>query len=117
MPTDPGEVVREVDPLGRVVRLTSDQWRHHILPRHPDIAAHLPEIPWVIRQPDVIRQDALQRHRQCYYRQHLRPSGRPILLKVIVDVQPHAELEGFVVTCFLTTRLKPGEEVIWSPST
>lgn len=116
MPPDPGELVREEDPLGRVVRLTTDQWHSHILPRHPDIATHLLTIPWAIRRPDVVRRDALQRHRECYYRQHLRPAGRPIFLKVFVDFQPEPEMPGFVVTCFLTTRLRPGEEVIWSPS-
>lgn len=117
MPLDSGELIRESDPLGRVVRLTDDQWHSHILPRHPDVAAHLLSIHQVIRHPDVVRRDALQRHRECYYRDHSRSTGRPLLLKVVVDFAPHSETPGFVVTCFLTTRLKPGEEVVWSPST
>lgn len=117
MPPDAGELVREIDPRGRAVRLTADQWHSHILPRHPDVAAAFDRIAEVIRAPDVIVRDALQSHRECYYRQYARPSGRPLHLKVVVDVHPDEGDAGFVVTCFRTTRLKPGEEVIWSPST
>lgn len=116
MPPDAGELVREIDPRGRVVRLTADQWHSHILPRHPDVAGYLGWIPDVIRNPDVIRRDALQWHRECYYRQHVRPSGRRSYLKVIVDLLPGEGAPGFIVTCHLTTRLKPGEEVTWLPS-
>jgi hypothetical protein len=116
MPPDAGELVREIDPRGHVVRLTADQWHSHILPRHPDVAGYLAQIPGVIRNPDTIRRDALQWHRECYYRQHVRPSGRLSYLKVIVDLLPGEDAPGFVVTCHLTTRFKPGEEVLWSPS-
>ncbi len=114
---DAGELVREIDPRGRVVRLTADQWHSHILPRHPDVAGYLARIPDVVSKPDVIRRDALQWHRECYYRQHVRPSGKLAYLKVIVDVEPGSDAPGFIVTCHLTTRLKPGEEVTWLPST
>lgn len=116
MPFDDRDIVREIDPRGRIVRLTSDQWHSHILPRHPDIAKHLWEIPRVIREPNLVRRDALQRHRECYYRHHIRPTGRPIFLKAVVDFQTQADMVGFLVTCFLTTRLKPGEEDVWLPS-
>lgn len=116
MPSDAGELVREIDPRGRIVRLSADQWHSHILPRHPDVAGYLGWIPDVIRKPDVIRRDALQSQRERYYRQHVRPSGKLTYLKVIVDLLPGEDAPGFLVTCHLTTRLKPGEEVTWLPS-
>ncbi|HEV2129377.1 MAG TPA: hypothetical protein VGR22_12235 [Thermomicrobiales bacterium] len=113
----PGELLREIDPRGRLVRLTSDQWHSHILPRHPDIAGYLSAIPAVIREPEVVRRDAVQWQRECYYRQQDRPAARSLLIKVVVDFSPQEEPDGFVITCFFTTRMRPGEEVLWLPST
>lgn len=107
------------DYRGRVVVLSAERWRH-ILDGHAVMAEHLDALAATIATPEIVNRDPARVHREVLYRR-LRPGGRRFL-KVVVHYRPVAPTEpdatasewwGTVLTAYLTSRIKPGEERLW----
>lgn len=99
------------DPLGRRVQLSNNQWFGHVLQRHPELVDLIAEVELAVAHPDVMCADAVDAFRTCHYRKMINEPRRPKYLKVVVNLSESRDT-GLVVTAYITSRLKPGEEVI-----
>lgn len=99
-------IFRVSSPLGYVVVLTRNRWREIIRFKHPAVAKCQDEARQCVSQPDVIRSSAKNPNVHLYY---LQLKTQQYLCVVIAPGQSE---ERFVVTAYLTTRLKEGD-VLW----
>ena len=98
--------------FGVPVRLEPGTWYRHILPRHPDMAPHLPDVRDAITEPDAVIRSRHDRSTQLYHRL-LAPGGPYVRVAVRFRYNEQgAPVEGVVATAHLTTRL-PGGDVTW----
>jgi hypothetical protein len=91
-------------PLGYRVILTRDRWREIVRFKHPAVARYEREVRKCLEQPEVIRASAKDPDVHVYY---LR-TGRRYLCAVVA---PQDESNRFVVTIYLTKRIKAGDEL------
>ena len=99
-------LVKTRTPLGYQVVLTRDRWREIVRFKHPAVATHQQAVRDCLENPDVIRASAKDRDVHVYYLQ----VGRDYLC---VIVAPQSSNHYFVVTVYLTKRIKPGDE-LWT---
>jgi hypothetical protein len=109
-----------VDRLQRSVILSDHVWRKHILPRRPILEGLEHCIPWVLKDPNRIFQDATHPDRECFYRQRIIPYRPHLYLKVVVEYptvedNDYVQSVGTVVTVIPVTRFTPGERQLWPP--
>ena len=106
------EIIFQVtDPTGRVVVLTEQCWREHILAFHPAMEEFKDAIQTTIVSPlyGTIYGDVDYPDRRIYYSRR----GKYQYLKVVVEFDQEG---GMVITAFITDRLKSGEKLIWPKS-
>ena len=97
--------------LQRTVVLTASRWEH-IIRRHPEMAAHGPEIRNALTSADVILASTQRPNVELYYKRLREGRFGPIWLKVVVAF---AEDDlGEVLTTFLVYNISGGE-VLWLP--
>lgn len=99
-------VFQVTTPLGYRVVLTRNRWREIIRFKHPAVAQYRKEVRQCLRVPDRIRSSAKDADVHLYY---LELDNR-YLCVVVADGEAE---ECFVVTAYLTKRVKQGEE-IWT---
>ncbi len=99
-------LIEVTTPLGYQVVLTRDRWREIVRFKHPAIAPYQKEVRKCLESPDLIRASAKDPDVHVYYLQ----TGRDYLCVVIA---PQKQSQYFVVTIYLTKRLKPGDE-LWT---
>lgn len=113
------------DYRGRSVVLSESRWYSKILLGHPEMEVLLGHIEWCINRPDLAMLDAINPCRECYYLQHQTQSGRDLWIKTVVHFDDTVDryyrsaidhkIDGFIVTCYLTSRVKPKEVELWRP--
>jgi hypothetical protein len=93
-------------PLGFSVRTTADYWAL-IATKHPEIHARQAEVEACLSGPDQIRQSKQDNTVYLFYRL-VQPYHVCVVVKRLNDT-------GFVITSYLTDRIKEGEK-IWPTS-
>lgn len=104
------EILRIIDPRGKTVILSIEQWENHILDEHQDMIDELPEIENTIKNPylGLIFSDVLKDYRNIYYRKQ----NESYYIKVVVDFA--VDGVGAIVTAFRADSCKKGEKLIWT---
>ena len=93
-------------PLGYRVILTRDRWREIIRYKHPALGGHDAEVRDCLRDPEYVRESVKDPGVHLYYRSL---AGRFICVAVAgADAE-----EWFVVTAYLTKKIKRGRE-LWT---
>jgi len=104
---------RKIDPmmffevkskLGRTIRSTKSHWKTIATKKHPSVAGMVKEVKLTLVNPDEIRRSRYNNSIYLYYK---RLDDR-----LICVVAKHLDEEGFVVTAYLTDKIKRGE-TIW----
>ena len=96
-----------IDYEGRAIRLTEVRWRH--ISEHPEMAEMRGALEETLRAPEVVRESTDDPAARLYYRfYHRTMVGGKYLCAVVRLVNEDA----FVVTAYLTDRLKKGR-VLW----
>lgn len=98
-------VFRATSPLGYSVALTRNRWREIVRFKHPAIKNYQEEAKQCVSNPDVIRASGKNPDVHIYYL-HLE-AGKHIC----VVTAPGDSDEHFVVTAYLTNRIKQGDEL------
>ncbi len=106
MPEGSSYLFETPTPLGFVVRSTASYWAL-IEGKHPEIVDRRQEVEICLQFPDQIRQSKVDRAAYLFYR-----SRPPYHLCVVVK---RLNGIGFVVTCYLTDKIKEGDK-IWPTS-
>jgi len=91
-------------PLGVTIRTTKDYWRRIISTKHPSIAKHESDVKDTLKDPDQIRKSKQDPRVHIYY----KDIGK-IYVCVVADHLTNTE--GYIVTSYLTDRIKEGEQI------
>ncbi len=91
-------------PLGVTVRTTKEYWKRIIETKHPSIARYENEVKDTLKDPDQIRKSKQDPRVRLYYK-----SIGKIYVCVVADHL--SKLEGYIVTSYLTDRIKEGEQI------
>jgi len=92
---------------GRSIRLTDERWRH--IEEHPEMMGLRRAIAETLHEPEAVIQSASDPLARLYYRFYHRTMVGGKHLCVVVKVRQD---DAFVVTAYLTDRVKKGT-VIW----
>jgi len=98
--------IETTTPLGYHVVLTRNRWREIVRFKHPAVASYQGAVRECLECPDVIRASAKDPDVHVYYLQ----VGRNYLCVVAA---PQNDGSYFVVTIYLTKRIKQGDE-LWT---
>ncbi|MEK6545983.1 MAG: PBECR2 nuclease fold domain-containing protein [Nitrospinota bacterium] len=88
------------------VHLTKERWEH-IINEHPVVKSYLKEIEETISFPDVIMKSKYDKEILLYYRFYENIFGG----KFIIVVVKHTEERNFVLTAYITDKVKGGVHV------
>ncbi len=88
---------------GREVRLTEERWEH--ISEHPEMRSALEE---TLRFPEVVVQSQSDPSARLHYRFYQRTIVAGKYMCVVVKISGD---DAFVVTAYLTDRIKKGETV------
>ena len=91
-------------PLGVTIRTTKKYWKRIIETKHPSIAKHEKGVKLALKDPDQIRKSKQDSRVHLYYR-----SIGKIYICVVADHL--TKTEGYIVTSYLTDRIKEGEQI------
>lgn len=98
------------DYQGRQIRLT-DERRQHIL-AHPEMVAMEAAIALALCNPEVVRRSSTDSAVYLYYRYH---ENTLVGAKWLCVVVKYLENDAFIITAYLTDKLKAGEQVCPKP--
>ena len=91
-------------PLGEIIRTTREYWKRIITTKHPSISKHEDDVKEALKDPDEIRRSKQDPRVYLYY----KSIGR-INICVVVD---HIDSkEGYIITSYLTDRIKEGGQI------
>ena len=90
--------------LGVTIRTTKDYWKRIITTKHPSIAKYEGEVKETLASPDEIRKSTQDRRVHLYYKK----IGK---LYICVVADHITEKEGYIITAYLTDRIKEGEQI------
>lgn len=93
-------------PLNIEVRTTIQYWEYLVTVKHPVMKGKEDIIKSVLQMPDEIRQSKMDKDVFLYYKQFDR-------LYCVVVRHAGAGTEGFLITAYLTDKVKEGD-VIWT---
>lgn len=96
-----------VDFEGRSIRLTDERLAH--ISEHPEMASAEPRIVETLANPDAVVQSRSDEAVRLYYRHYSQTVVGPKWLCAVVKVTGD---DAFVITAYLTDRLKRGT-VLW----
>ncbi len=99
--------VRISDYAGLLIRLTQERLDHIL--QHPEMVALGPEIEETLSKPERVVGSSSDLEARLYYRFH---SGTPVGAKYLCVVVKLFNKEAFVLTAYLTDRIKEGA-LIW----
>lgn len=91
-------------PGGVLVRTTKEYWEKIITLKHPSIAKYEEEVKDALSSPDQIRRSKQDLRVNLYYK-----SLGEISVCVVVDQINKSE--GYIITAYLTDRIKEGEKI------
>ena len=98
------EYFRVKTPLGVTVRTTKEYWNIIIKIKHPSIAKYENEVRKALRDPDQIRKSKQDPKVHLYY----KSIGK---VHVCVIADHLSKTEGYIITSYLTDRIKEGEQI------
>lgn len=91
-------------PSGVTIRTTKDYWERIITTKHPSIAKYEPQVQESLKDPDEIRRSQQDTKVNLYYK-----SIGKVYVCVVAD---HIDSkEGYIITAYLTDRIKEGEQI------
>lgn len=91
-------------PLGVSVRTTKEYWQTITTTKHPSIARYVEKVKDALESPDEIRRSRQDPRVHLYYRN----IGK-LFICVVAD---HIDQgQGYIITAYLTDRIKEGERI------
>jgi len=92
---------------GRTIRLTEERWQH--ISEHPEMTGMRDAVETTLRSPEVVVQSLIGERTQLYYRYYHRTmvGGKYVCVVVVTGRD-----DAFVVTAYLTDRIKKGD-ILW----
>jgi hypothetical protein len=96
-----------IDFDGNAVRLTQERWQH--IAEHPEMTGMQSAVEDTLRSPEVVVQSLSDARTRLYYRYYSRTMVSGKYACVVVIGGPG---DAFVVTAYLTDRIKKGN-VLW----
>lgn len=91
-------------PLGITIRTTKEYWQRIINIKHPSIAKYESKVKEALKDPDEVRRSTKDLRVHLYYR-----SIGKVSVCVVAD---HTDKQsGYMITAYLTDRIKEGETV------
>lgn len=96
-----------IDYEGRAIRLTEERWQH--ISEHPEMAGMRQALEETLGAPEVVHESTSDPAARLYYRFYQRTIVDGKYLCVVVKL---TDEDAFVVTAFLTDRLKKGR-ILW----
>lgn len=91
-------------PLGVTVRTTKEYWKRIIETKHPSIKKFEKEAKEALKEPDQIRKSRQDPKVHLYYKN----IGR---LSICIVAEHKDRRRGYIITAYLTDRIKEGEEI------
>lgn len=91
-------------PLGITIRTTKNYWQRIVTTKHPSIARYESEVKKTLKGPDQIRRSTQDERVHLYY----KSIGR---VSICVVADHFSEKEGYLITTYLTDRIKEGEQI------
>lgn len=91
-------------PLGVIVRTTEVYWKIITAVKHPSVAKYTKQVKGTLRNPDQIRRSKQDPRVHLYYKN----IGK---LYICVVADHIAIKEGYIITAYLTGRIKEGEQI------
>jgi len=89
--------------LGKTIRVTKSYWEIISEKKHPSVAGKVKEAKLTLATPDEVRRSRYDNSIYLYY--------KSLDDTLICVVAKHLNEEGFVVTVYLTDKIKRGESV------
>lgn len=91
-------------PTGVLIHTTKEYWQRIITTKHPSIAKHENQVKDVLENPHEIRRSKQDVRVYLYYKN----IGK---LYVCVVAGHITEKAGYIITAYLTDRIKEGEQI------
>lgn len=91
-------------PHGVLIHTTKEYWLKIITTKHPSIAKHEDKVKEALKDPDEIRRSKQDEEVYLYYKN----IGK---LYVCVIIDQETLNEGYIITAYLTDRIKEGEQI------
>ncbi|MEM1280110.1 MAG: hypothetical protein AAGG53_08880 [Cyanobacteria bacterium P01_H01_bin.152] len=97
---------RFVDYQGRQIRLTNERLQHIL--EHPEMASMEQAILTALTNPEVVKQSRTDTAVYLYY---LYRQATLVGDKWLCVVVKYLATDAFIITAYLTDKLKPGEQI------
>ncbi|MBA3724270.1 MAG: DUF4258 domain-containing protein [Candidatus Levybacteria bacterium] len=91
-------------PLGVAIRTTKAYWTTIATIKHPSIATHKEDVQLTLEDPDQVRKSKQDPRVHLYYKN----IGK---VQVCVVTDHIDQKEGYIITAYLTDRVKEGEKI------
>lgn len=91
-------------PLGVTIRTTKDYWEIIVSTKHPSVKRFESEVGKTLVNPDQIRRSK-QDQKVCLYYKSI---GKLFMCIVVDHIN---DKEGYIITAYLTDRIKEGEQI------
>lgn len=91
-------------PKGIIIRTTKSYWVGITTVKHPSIAKYEKQVKEALQNPDEIRESQQDERVHLYYK-HI---GKLHICVVVDHIQ---ETEGYIITAYLTDRIKEGKPI------
>ncbi len=91
--------------LGFRVSCSEDYWDYIIKIKHPQMKGKRKEVIKTLKDPEQVRQSKHDRNVYLFYREIIY-DGNPKHISVVVNKK-----EGFIITTYITDRIKEGEQI------
>lgn len=89
--------------LGVRINVTKNYWRKIIEIKHPSMAGKEKEVKVTLEKPNEVRRSKIDSEVHLYYRKHKK--------NYICVVAKHEGARGFVITTYVTAKIKEGEQI------
>ena len=91
-------------PLGVIIRTTKEYWQRIVTTKHPSIGKYEARAKEALEDPDQVRRSTQDVRVHLYY----KSIGK---LSVCVVTDHVNNKQGYIITAYLTDRIKEGEQI------
>jgi len=91
--------------IDKLIELTYER-KNHIIEYHPDVNTHLSKITEVLENPDQVRKSKHDPKVFLFYKYFTNLKGGKYFVVVA-----KTNLRNFILTCYLTDKIKTGERI------
>ena len=102
---DSKELFQIKSALDKQIRTTQSYWRKITIVKHPSIRGKEKEAREVLKTPDIIRVSNSDKKVFLYYKKYFK--------NYLCVVVKHENGEGFIITVYITNKIKEGRQ-IWA---